>query len=59
MIPFAVLYLYRGGGVPIDHKSYNLELKIWDLVEAYNISNVLSQLYYSYLIPIIHNHKVI
>ena len=45
MTPSAVLYLYRGGSVPILHKSYSLELKIWDLVEAYNISDVLSQLY--------------
>ena len=59
MTPSAVLYLYRGDSVPIHHKSYNLELKIWDLVEAYNISNVLSQLYHSYLIPIIHDCKVI
>jgi hypothetical protein len=28
---------------PIHHESHNLELKIWDLVEDYNISNVLSQ----------------
>jgi hypothetical protein len=43
MTPSAVLYLYIGGSVPIHHTSYNLELKkIWDLVEAYNISNVLS-----------------
>jgi hypothetical protein len=29
MTPFAVLYLYRGSGVPIHHKSYNLESQIF------------------------------
>jgi hypothetical protein len=54
-----VLHLCEEGRAPIHYESYNLELKIWDLVEDYNISNVLSQLYHIYSIPIIHNHKVI
>ena len=30
MTPSAVLYLYRGGSVPIHHKSYNLQGWIQD-----------------------------